>query len=143
MPGLLHSVMDYMVVLKYRRAPFGGGRFWQQARETISLLLDNIRDLALHPVVQSFVPGLARDAGLPAEDFDSPGTIAQVLAVLVNSPIGPRVEMRRWWTFYDAVEHMDKLWHALALALVVEFLLAGEDPPGALVHTCYPWPPRH
>ena len=37
------------------------------------------------------------------------------------------MEMRRWFTFYDAGETIDRLWHTMLLALVVWFLAQNKD----------------
>ena len=37
--------------------------------------------------------------------------------------------MRRWFTFLDGAEELDKVWHTLLLGLVTSLLIDGEDGP--------------
>lgn len=46
----------------------------------------------------------------------------------LDEPIGIKVEMRRWYTYYDAGRQFHKLWHTLLLALLAQCLLDGENP---------------
>ena len=43
-------------------------------------------------------------------------------------PLGPKVEVRRWFTFYDAGGLLDRVWHSMLLALFVWYLADGKDP---------------
>ncbi len=38
------------------------------------------------------------------------------------------MEMRRWFTFFDAGYQLNALWHSMLLALILQCLMCGEDP---------------
>jgi hypothetical protein len=102
-PSVLKCVLDVLVVFKWRRAPYGGGRFWRETRQTLQHLLRRTeRD---HPLFSMFLESIARDVGVPVESFElSPELLRRHLASVVALPIGQKVEMRRWFTFMDGAK---------------------------------------
>jgi hypothetical protein len=117
----------------------GSGRFWKTARETLCLVLR--RPDAVRSLLDMLSTGIARDRGIPVDHLDDPSVLQDVLTSVINSAIGPKVEMRRWWTFHDATTNLDRNWHSLLLAIMVEYYLCGQDPfdilrqPDALLDT--------
>ena len=51
----------------------------------------------------------------------------QLLQRFQEEPIGPKVQMRRWFTIWDAAWSMDRLWHTLLFALVMDYAMDGVD----------------
>ena len=80
------------------------------------------------PVVDSFMEAIARDVGLPLSALSEPGAFDSMVRRVLRAPIGPKVEMRRWFTFMDAGPDLDRAWHTMLVALIVEFWLEGADP---------------
>ena len=42
--------------------------------------------------------------------------------------MGGQVEMRRWWSKWDAGDAVDKSWHTILLALIADRLMHNLDP---------------
>ena len=124
-PRVLKAVLDILVVFKWRRAPYGGGRFWRECRQTLQHILDNVG--VHHPVIEMFSASIARDVGVPPELLESSPEHLRHEAI-VHLPIGAKVEMRRWFTFLDGSEGLDRYWHGALLSLVTPCLLDGVDP---------------
>ena len=124
---LFRSVMDVLQIHKYKRAPFGGGRFWRAARETLVLLLSTL-NREPHAVMLIYAAAIERDLGLTSGTLDDISQYKSQLIRVANMSVGSRVEMRRWYSYYDAAVELDQTWHSMLLALVVETLCAGEDP---------------
>ena len=80
------------------------------------------------PVVDAFMEAIARDVGLPLSALSEPGAFDSMVRRVLRAPIGPKVEMRRWFTFMDAGPDLDRAWHTMLVALIVEFWLEGADP---------------
>ena len=51
----------------------------------------------------------------------------QLLQQLKHEPVGPKVQMRRWFTIWDAGWGVDRLWHTMLFALVMSYALDGID----------------
>ena len=99
------AAMNALMVHKWRRAPFGSGRFLKECRETLRLLMDHH---CRHPVLVEMAPSIARDTGRAAEDFiENPKLMAQILTSFCRGGIGGRVETRRWYTKYLADEQLE------------------------------------
>lgn len=122
----IQAAMDVLLVHKYRRAPYGSGRFWREAKETIAL----VQKLGLrHPIIHDFAPAIARDHGLSVDEaLHDNKVMTRLLQSFSASGAGQRVETRRWWTKWDADLHLDKMWHTLLAALIMQFYIAGVDP---------------
>ena len=123
----LATVFDILCLHKFRRAPYGSGRFWNSLKETWCMLLARAGG-ANCPVVDSFMEAIARDVGLPLSALSEPGAFDPMVRRVLRAPIGPKVEMRRWFTFMDAGPDLDRAWHTMLVALIVEFWLEGADP---------------
>lgn len=125
-PSVMISMLKIHVIHKYRRAPFGGGKFWRELQETLRLLLDHSDHL--HPMIDIYATAIARDHNMsPDRVANNPALLQELLRHMLVGPLGPKVELRRWWTFYDAGRDVDKMWHTMLLSLVVLFGILGED----------------
>ncbi len=118
------STLDMILVHKFRRAPYGSGRFWRQAKETIEILRDNSIG---HPILAMLLPEIANDWRISVSTFDSHSNVKKYLSAFISGGIGQRVECRRWFTVYIANQELDQLWHTLLLSLILKFLLDGES----------------
>ena len=56
-----------------------------------------------------------------------PRSQSQGYADFITSGLGGRVETRRWFTKFDAYSRLDRVWHALLLAITMDFLIAGDN----------------
>lgn len=121
-PEVFKRVCDHLIVHKFRRAPYGNGTMFKEAKETIALILSRLERVSA--VVNSFVGEIARDHS-EAED---PQRVVEFLAEFTTMAMGGRVEMRRWFTYLDNATYLDTMWHTLLLALVCEQLMEGKDP---------------
>ena len=123
---VLDSTLQTLLVHKFRRAPFGSGKFWNGLKETLRTFLDAVRTIR-HPMIQLLAENIANDHGLPLGSCDNPKALMTAMRLMINAPIGPKVEMRRWFTFFDAGENLDKYWHTMLLALMVWYAASGLD----------------
>ena len=114
-----------IVLAKFRNGPCGSGRFWTELKETLRLFLS--RASLDHPVVQMFLPEIARDYGkhvglLTWEE-------AKRLMFKMNADMGGQgVDTRRWWSIYDSTKHNLPLWGTMKLAMVVRVAMDGKNP---------------
>ena len=120
--GLREHVCDILVLHKFRRAPYGTGRFLKALKETIALILRKWQ--YCKQVVEPFREGIAADNGVEP-DMDS---IKALLEGFCRMALGPRVEMRRWFTFIEMGPALLKIWQILLLALTAQALFEGRDP---------------
>ena len=126
-PAVMQSVLDVITVHKWRRAPYGGGRFWGEAKEALSVLIDSA-DLN-HELLLSFAASIANDHGQPPQLVTAdPAQVKVLLRVMLNMPMQARVEMRRWFTYHTAGWTLDQIWHSLLLAMITLFCIEGKDP---------------
>lgn len=102
-PGLMTHVLDHMVLNKVRRAPYGGGRVFKEAKETVALLLT--RESFCQSLIEPLLPSIANDHHVDADW----GSVKQVLHNFLRTALGPRVEMRRWFTYIDCVPRLDRI----------------------------------
>ena len=79
-------------------------------------------------IIRAFMEAIARDMGRPRAALSEPGAFVPMVRWLLSAPIGQKVEMRRWFTFLDAGPDLDKAWHTMLVALIVEFFLEGANP---------------
>ena len=118
---MLSSVMQVLVVHKFRRAPYGGGRFWKGLKEVLAAFLEHAH--IDHPLFQMFGDSICRDHGVAAGS-----DVRKLASKMLSMPLGPKVQMRRWYTFYDAALDLDPIWHTMLLAMWVWYLSDGQDP---------------
>lgn len=135
-PCAFKVIQAVLLLHKYRRAPFGGGKFWKQAVLTITVLTHGGQ--RLHPLLEAFAHDIAEDLEVPPALL-GPSQCLQAM----TAKIGPKVEMRRWWSHYDASLDLLKVWHLLLVALVAQERAAGRDPlqgdlPGQLPKVAAP-----
>ena len=88
-------MLAIMVAHKFRRAPYGGGKFWASLKGSLRVFLDQAGPE--HPLLQLLGPSIARDHGESTTE-----NVEGHLRRMLTMPLGPKVEMRRWFTFYDA-----------------------------------------
>ena len=126
--NVLNSTMDSLVIHKFRRAPYGTGKMWRQLQESLDILL-GLSNLRRHPYVQTFLAGIANDHHWPVAVLESDSEqLAKALRLMLSDPLGPKVELRRWFTVLLADESIDSLWHTMLLALCWQFAMDGVDP---------------
>ncbi len=122
----MQAAMSTLLVHKFRRGPWGSGRFMRELRETMQIVRHRGYG---HPILVDFLPQIARDCDLCAEDLqDDPSTLRRILDHFILSGHCQRVETRRLWTPYDANIVLDGLWHTLLVALCMYFYMNGVDP---------------
>ena len=80
------------------------------------------------PIVNVFMEAIARDVGLPMSALSEPGAFDAMVRQVLRAPIGQKVDMHRWFTFVDAGPDLDRAWHTMLVALIVEFWLEGANP---------------
>ncbi len=115
-------VEDHLIRHKFRRAPFGSGKMFKECKETIALLLSR-RNQCEVPV-EPFVASIANDLGIePAME-----PVIDSLHQFLRLALGPRVEMRRWFTYVDSAPALERCWHTLLLALTAMCLFEGKGP---------------
>ena len=119
---VLASTLQVLLVHKFRRAPYGGGKHWKGLRETLEAFLDDAA--GMHPLLELLGPSIADDHRQP---YHCTEQVVELLKSMLRVPMGPKVEMRRWFTFWDAGWTLDKLWHSMLLALIVWYGMNGED----------------
>ena len=120
-PEVLASTSQVLLVHKFRRAPYGGGKFWSAAREVLREFLRVAQ--AQHPLLEWLGESIARDYGEPPSSDCRP-----LLRRMLDLPMGPIVQMRRWWTEYGAGLTLDKIWHSFLVAMIVWYTALGQDP---------------
>ena len=122
-PVVWRMVQAVLLVHKYRRAPFGGGKFWAQAVGSLTAMTSN--GTSLHPVLEPFLSSIATELGVPVGLLmDEPHRLLAGMAC----PCGPKVELRRWWTHYDASAGLLPMWHLLLASLLGQYLAEGRNP---------------
>jgi hypothetical protein len=112
-----------LLVHKYRRAPYGGGKFWKQAQGTMNLL--TMGGQQSHELLDMFSTSIAEDLGVDIPDLETDPN--RYLAAMMGAT-GPKVEMRRWWSHYDASRGLLKIWHVLLVSLLAFEMSHGRDP---------------
>ena len=85
----MSSTMQVVLVHKFRRAPYGGGKFWSGLKQVLTAFLDSAD--ARHPLLELLGESIARDHGL--EGIEDPRPWLRQMLLL---PLGPKVQMRRW-----------------------------------------------
>jgi len=119
----LAATLQTLVVHKFRRAPYGGGKHWKGLKETLSVFLREAT--GSHPMIDLFAEDICRDHRQAWTQ--SPSQVLGLLGKMLEVPMGPKVEMRRWFTYWDAGWVLDKLWHSMLFSLVVWYGMNGED----------------
>lgn len=123
-PAAIQSTMQVMLLHKFRRAPYGGGRFWNGLKQVLRMFLSSAH--SGHPLYELLGESICNDYGTTLQDAG--GDCRPLLRRLLQEAKGPRVEARRWYTIYDGGLRVAKLWHSMLLALLVWFLAEGRDP---------------
>ncbi len=121
-PDVLQYVCDHICVHKFRRAQFGSGRMFKECKETIALLLSRRSSIA--PLIDIFVESIANGIGAPPL-FD---TVIAWMYDFTNQFLGPKVEMRRWFTYVGMAQTLDRIWNTVLLVLAAECLFEGDSP---------------
>ena len=114
---MIESNMMIMLVHKIRRAPVGSGRFWSEFQEALTSLLEHHSEN--RELIERYAPFIANDRG---ESLNSNYCdVLQMMSLMQQEGKGPIVQLRRWFTNYDASELLDKVWHTLLVALIFLF----------------------
>jgi hypothetical protein len=93
------AAMGVVTVSKYVRAPFGSFRNWCAVISSIEWFLKEY-SLNDSSVASDFVAGIAQDLGLSAEQLvGNVRELRRILTEFTKESCGPRVEMRRWFTW--------------------------------------------
>ena len=90
-------------------------------KEVLTAFLDSAD--AQHPLLELLGESIARDHGL--EVIEDPRPWLRQMLLL---PLGRKVQMRRWWTHYDAGKDLNKIWHSMLLACMAWYYAEGSDP---------------
>ena len=98
-----------------------GERFWKGLKEVLAAFLEHAH--IDHPLFQMFGDSICRDHGVAAGS-----DVRKLASKMLSMPLGPKVQMRRWYTFYDAALDLDPIWHTMLLAMWVWYLSDGQDP---------------
>ena len=121
-PGVLSCIMKHLIVHKWRRAPFGSGKFWRALQESLGLVLE--RCSPSHPIYDLLYESICADHDL---ESSSPDKAHKILQSIKKVSLGPKVQMRRWFTIWDAGWGLDSLWHSLLFGVVVTYAMDGVD----------------
>ena len=120
------AALAAVTIAKFRRGPYGSGRFWSELKESLKLFLTHVKT-PNHPLVQLLKEAICSDHGLTSVDV-SWDALKHVMEKMLVDVLGPGVEFRRWWSVYDSVDHCMPLWHTMLLALMAHCCMNGEDP---------------
>ena len=82
------TVFDILCLHKFRRAPYGSGRFWNSLKETWHMLLARAGG-ANCPIVGVFMDAIARDVGLPMSALSEPGAFDAMVRQVLRAPHRP------------------------------------------------------
>ena len=119
---VLKVVFRHLVVHKWRRAPFGSGKFWCGLQESLDIAMSSYGPK--HPVFEFVYEGIRKD-------YDNLGMTQnqawEALREMMREPIGPKVQMRRWYTIWDAGWGIDRMWNSMLFALIVQYALDGSN----------------
>ena len=86
-PFVMQVVLDLLLVFKFRRAPYGGGRFWREAVQSVGLLTDRVS--LEHPLLDQLHRELCRDVGYPSEVVEAnPAILRKHFKAVKKMPIG-------------------------------------------------------
>jgi hypothetical protein len=129
-PRIQASIAAIVVVHRYRRSPFGGGKHAKTGKLATLRFLEAPADVCLrHPLLIMLASAILHDHGiLPSMMFTDPHIVLGLLREYGNSPVGPPVELRRWWTTWDASACIDKFHHSILFARFVEDVENGKNP---------------
>ena len=120
--AILTVVFKHLIVHKWRRAPFGSGKFWRGLQESLEIVTNACGPK--HPMFEFVYEGIRKD-------YDDPGMTHtrawELLGELLNEPIGPKVQMRRWFTIHDAGWGVDRMWNTMLFALVMQYSMDGTN----------------
>ena len=79
-------------------------------------------------IVEAYMETIARDMGRPRAALSEHGAFAAMVRWVLSAPVGPKVERRRRFIFLDAGPDLDKAWHTMLVALIVEVFIEGANP---------------
>lgn len=97
-----------------------------ECKEALETVLEDT-PTAIH-FLEAFGAAVACDWGRSEEVAGGdPQVVRDLLHRFLHEPIGPKVEMRRWFSFYDAGASVNQHWHALLLGLVAAYAVEGVD----------------
>ena len=122
MAGILDSILKQLVVHKWRRAPFGSGKFWRSLQESLEVVLDNCH--SSHPVFDFLYDSICADVD---SEVVTHSQAWKILRSTKGAPLGPKVQMRRWFTIWDAGWSLDELWHSMLYGLVTTYAMDNID----------------
>ena len=85
---MFNSVLRLITVGKFRRAPFGRGKFWNELKSAVTILLETTQGHS--PVIDHFAADICADYGVAAHS-QTPEAMCELLKRLVVHGIGPGV----------------------------------------------------
>ena len=121
-PGVLTTVFKHLLIHRWRRAPWGSGKFMKQMKETLDIFIRTCKPT--HPIFEFMVEDIAKDHGVEGASVQQ---VWNIVTDFNSEAMGPKVQMRRWFTIWDAGWRVDKLWHTLLFALVMSYAMDGVD----------------
>jgi hypothetical protein len=98
-------------------------RFFKALQEVAGAFLDY--DWTDHPMLEQFARSFAWDKRLPVEHYEIREHVRELFEEFKKLGTGARVELRRWWSFYDAAEELDSQWNTILFFLLANDLMGG------------------
>ena len=91
-----------LMVHKLRRGPCGTGKMWGELCEAMELLLKY--PARNNDLISRYSEAILNDRGRPTESGMT--AVLSALAEMLAEGKGPVVQMRRWFTIYDAARRL-------------------------------------
>ena len=75
---------DILILHKWRRAPYGGGKFWSAAKDALKTVLEHGE--ANHDLLQTFAASVANDHGQSLSAGLDFGEVRRLMYKMVEAP---------------------------------------------------------
>ena len=86
-PAIMQVVFDLLLVFKFRRAPFGGGKFLRESMQSLQLLTKHAG--LHHPLIDQLRDQLCRDIGASPEGAElDPSILRNHFDKCIKQPVG-------------------------------------------------------
>lgn len=96
-PRVFELSTDVLLIHKWRRAPFGSGRFFKEVRECLAVLHSTVGEG--HPLLEAHLPAIARDMQVSNDELASPGAMMAAIEAMLSKGVGAKAWMcleKRW-----------------------------------------------
>ena len=121
----LESALLSVTIAKFRRGPYGSGKFWSELKTSLQMFL-RFADFN-HPIVERFAKDIAADHGKQLGGLNW-NALKSLMEDMLQTILGPATQMRRWWSVFDSCDHMMRNWHTMLMGLMVQLAMDGQDP---------------